>query len=480
MMQYLLVYGENMFKFIYLMSFFIAFNLSFSLKASFIAQLPTEVQALILHYVSIRDIFNYCATSKETQKICENDTLWRVLVERDFAYIDKPLNMTWKEYYQSHFGLHQNALAVGRNFGCVIMLDKTVQCFGASPYGVNDVPADLGQVKAISSSSTSDHVCAIKSDGTGQCWGRNSHQQSLVPADLGEIEAISAGHDHTCVIKEDTKTVRCFGDNSAGQSTPPDNLGPVKAIAAGHRTTCAITIDGDLNCWGVFDTKVDMPPDLGKVKAVSMGEHNMCVITKEGIGRCWGSSVPFIREKINNLGPVKAISVGVDQICFIKNDRKVSCYAGTYGTGSSSNRITALMNFGNFGEASAIAAGAEFTCAMKNYGELGCSSYFTLSVPKDLHWTSKNNIGDRIALDEAGFNQLSSLGNVAQMAKFIKRLIGQLELKSVSSTDESFLLGLAQWYVMERAGVSIPVQGKLHDPRKFEELVQELTALNSK
>ncbi len=118
--------------------------------------------------------------------------------------------------------------------------------------------------------------CALMCDGTVFCWGDNSDGQLGVgsthshyrarPLQLKDISALEAGNQHVCALSTDG-AVFCWGDNQYGQlglggsspfldvltptQVPTASLpGGVRQLAAGETFTCAAMTDGNLRCWG--------------------------------------------------------------------------------------------------------------------------------------------------------------------------------------------------------------------------------------
>lgn len=119
------------------------------------------------------------------------------------------------------------------------------------------------------------HACAIKGDNTLWCWGDNSHGQigngtinnqptpfQVTTASVTTWSAVATGHQHSCAIARDDKSLWCWGNNETGQlgiSSTAHQPRPVKIshtkgwlmVAAGESHSCAIDRDEIVHCWGI-------------------------------------------------------------------------------------------------------------------------------------------------------------------------------------------------------------------------------------
>jgi alpha-tubulin suppressor-like RCC1 family protein len=123
-----------------------------------------------------------------------------------------------------------------------------------------------------------DFGCAVLRDGTVDCWGSNTYGQlgdgtlqnapgPVAVTGLRNVLAVAAGVDHTCALLAGG-TVSCWGDNAFGAVgtgaadmcggyscalTPVQvpGLTGVVAIAAGEWFSCAEFSSGAVECWGI-------------------------------------------------------------------------------------------------------------------------------------------------------------------------------------------------------------------------------------
>ena len=269
-------------------------------------------------------------------------------------------------------------------------------------------------------------TCAVLPDGSARCWGYGGEGElgygntgnvgdvdtpaQAGPIDFGgglTVKAISAGNYHTCAILSDG-SVRCWGFGGDGRlgygsitsvdspaSVGPVNLGPGRtaaAISAGGAHTCAILDNGNVLCWG-FGTD----GELGYGDVFSLGDINLP-----------GTHAPVY------LGPGRtatAIAAGDLHTCAILDDGSVECWGfggnGELGHGDT-NPIgnTATSTPGMVGpvdlgghKATAITAGAEFTCVILDDGSVECWGY---GGNGELGYGNTNNVGDTEVPELAG------------------------------------------------------------------------------
>ncbi|CAA0104586.1 Uncharacterised protein [BD1-7 clade bacterium] len=224
-------------------------------------------------------------------------------------------------------GLTVNDFAIGENYGCALLSDKTTRCWGVgSQIGNadsavdeitdiadlgNQLPiVDLGTGRTASKlSSVEDTVCALLDNGRVKCWGNNNYGQ------LGQ------GHNNR-IGGEDNS----MGDNllPIDLGTNPFNLAPYKAadIATSGDTVCAVLEDGKVKCWGENDDGLlgigysaydndtlnpryrtgDAPDEMGdslgyvslpdgvKANAIYMAYDHACVTASANQLYCWGNN----------------------------------------------------------------------------------------------------------------------------------------------------------------------------------------------
>ncbi|HEU4539179.1 MAG TPA: hypothetical protein VFS00_33895, partial [Polyangiaceae bacterium] len=188
-------------------------------------------------------------------------------------------------------------LALGSNFGCALLADSTVRCWGENAEGElgrgaegppDPVPrpvVDAGgeMVRGASQIAAGPyHACAVVEGGGVSCWGSNAFGQlgtgsealftpaAVAVVDEGGVALRGARqialNDPSCAALDDT-SLRCWGDNAFGQVGDGTSGGPVRRavavrdasggvlggvleVAPGSTHVCARRQDDSVLCWG--------------------------------------------------------------------------------------------------------------------------------------------------------------------------------------------------------------------------------------
>ncbi len=152
-------------------------------------------------------------------------------------------------------------------------------------------------------------------------------------------------------------------------------IGPAVAryssISAGHDHTCAIRKSEEIACWG---GDLGAPPD-GSYTAVSAGWHHTCAIRTSGEIACWGingyptwdpetETTIFIQTGATDApeGSYTAISAGGNHTCALRESGEIACW-GDNGDGQTDAPPVRFT---------AISAGSLHTCAIRTNGEIAC------------------------------------------------------------------------------------------------------------
>lgn len=197
-------------------------------------------------------------------------------------------------------------VALGANFACALLSDKTVRCWGANNKGQlgqggtdttprtkpTPVPG-LSNVVFIAAGDT--HVCAIIKDPTSgnttvDCWGNNAdgelglggavdsavHATPTAVPGLTGVKQLTGGAYNTCALL-DSQQIKCWGDNLNGQvgdgTSGTTRTAPTTVCASGSVSNgncviftgaigvelgvyfgCAATTNGTVYCWGANDS----------------------------------------------------------------------------------------------------------------------------------------------------------------------------------------------------------------------------------
>jgi alpha-tubulin suppressor-like RCC1 family protein len=166
---------------------------------------------------------------------------------------------------------HVRKMALGGSFGCFILDDGTVSCFGNVPSGEPTGPGGellfspnapgtqtlsnmAGLSNVLDLAAGQFHACAVVQDGTVECWGnwlwaKVSGAPVAVPGVSGAI-SVGAGGSQTCALLSDGG-VTCWGKGVAPR-TPyrVEGVGLATSLAVGDDYACAVIRDGTVRCWG--------------------------------------------------------------------------------------------------------------------------------------------------------------------------------------------------------------------------------------
>jgi alpha-tubulin suppressor-like RCC1 family protein len=225
------------------------------------------------------------------------------------------------------------------------------------------------------------HTCALTPAGAVECWGANDAGQlgvdgsSITSSDepvavtnldgmATSVVMIAAGAHHNCALTT-TGTVKCWGDDSAGQL-------------------------GNGSTGGTSYTPVGVSGLVGVV-AIAAGGAHACALTTAGAVKCWGdngsgelgvdSTVTTSSDTPVDVGGlsggVSAIAAGANHTCAVRRFGPVVCWGDNfYGqlgvdSGTIASSDTPLAVAGTAGMA-AIAAGQSHTCALAKAGSVRC------------------------------------------------------------------------------------------------------------
>jgi alpha-tubulin suppressor-like RCC1 family protein len=252
-------------------------------------------------------------------------------------------------------------LAVAGGFGCAVLGDQTVWCWGRNDvgqlgYATTDVcPEQLmgGMTRSIACHSSpfqlvglndaralymaNNHGCALRADGTLVCWGGNEYGQlgtgtqfssmdiarALLPSGRAAT-VVALGAHHACAMAIDG--LYCWGSNQSGQLGVS---GPDRCMIDGMAVECART-----------PTKVMAPTPIVGLAA---GEAHTCALLENGQVFCWGANnyaqlgtgapseqparEPLqVRMGASILDDVTAITAGRDHTCALRSDGGVVCW----------------------------------------------------------------------------------------------------------------------------------------------------------
>jgi cysteine-rich repeat protein len=349
------------------------------------------------------------------------------------------------------------AVAAGYFHTCAILGGGGARCWGDNFYGqlgdgttgTRTLPVDVAGLSSGVAlvGAGGYHACAWSSGRGLQCWGYNSHGQlgdgttveKTAPVAVSGLPssttALAAGYFHTCALLG-SGGVKCWGYNdygqlgdgtTAGRTAPVDVSGltsGVAAVAGGGYHTCALIGGGGVRCWGynyygqIGDgttsdrtAPVDVSGLTAGVAAAAAGEDHTCALLAGGGVKCWGrnewgqlgngsttgSATPVDVSGLSS--GAAAIAAGYYHTCALLGGGGVKCWGrnlyGQLGDGTTGDRTTPVDVSGLSSGAAAIAAGADYTCALLGsgavrcwggnwYGQLGDGTLYDRATPLDV------------------------------------------------------------------------------------------------
>lgn len=361
--------------------------------------------------------------------------------------------LAWIDIGTSASGATRKAVALAGGFQsiCVLGDDGVVKCWGTNRSGELGLgttgdprscsPGEMGNAglvplpgPAAAISARLEHACALLTTGEATCWGVNTSGQlgtgdmtgRLSPSDPLVFppgftpERLVLGDHHSCAVSADRRAT-CWGSDQQGQLGPPaagDRVAPgsylrlrgaaIDTVAAGGDHACAILAGGVLKCWGrnaegqlgVGDTinRGDGPNQMGDflpavaveagATAVAAGAAHTCAVLVGGAVTCWGagdagqlgagatSSVSKPSPALVLPGVATAVAAGADFSCALLADGRVYCWGGgargQLGSGDRLARSQPGPAVSLPGRATAIVAGNGHACARLQSQALAC------------------------------------------------------------------------------------------------------------
>ncbi|HTL36639.1 MAG TPA: hypothetical protein VL326_26075 [Kofleriaceae bacterium] len=201
-------------------------------------------------------------------------------------------------------------VAVGENFSCAVLTDKTLRCWGRNNEGqlgtgtMTDSPAPVAPklVGVIDVVVGTAHACALLDDRSVTCWGR-----------------INYGHAENLLLP-----------------TGVAGVAKVKRLFAVRRASCATLDDGELVCWGDVDLQGHLrlpgstiehrvPTPVEGLSKVAMLTVNGA-LHEDGTVSFWGAD--GVPEKTALTGVSEIASSG-EEVCGLREDGSVACVGPT-------------------------------------------------------------------------------------------------------------------------------------------------------
>lgn len=326
-------------------------------------------------------------------------------------------------------------LGMGFDQTCVVTDVGGLKCWGNNSSGqlgdgtktnrltpVDVVGLNGGVAASISGLGSS---CALLLAGAVKCWGQGYFGElgngatttQLTPVSVSGLSSgatqLTGGNLHACALT-DSGGVKCWGANqfygSVGDGTLTNRSSPVDvvdlssgvaSISSLAFSTCALMTDGAVKCWGSNyygelgdGTTVDRYTPVNvvglgsDVSAISVGGEHVCILTTGGGVKCWGyngygqlgdgtTTDEKMPVDVVGLGSgVTAIAAGAEHTCAMMSSGAVKCWGrneyGEVGDGTTTNRLTPTDVYGLAQGIAAVAGGALDTCALTLYNGVKC------------------------------------------------------------------------------------------------------------
>jgi len=252
------------------------------------------------------------------------------------------------------------SVSTGFNFGCAIVRNGTVYCWGVNDQGQlgdgtrtdHDVPAYVTTgLPATSIAAGSEHACAALADSSVWCWGSNSHGQ------IGNFNVLTGDASLSAVQV-------LIQDPMGSPPNPP--LLQVKSVVAGNANSCALFDDNHAACWGYGGDG-----ELGNGQFPGHAISPQSVIIPDDSG--------MLVNLIFGGGQIAAGGYHTCGLILNSPSNSIACWGwnkrGQLGDGSESSRSIAVASYdekGQIKDATSISAGYAFTCALLSDKTVRC------------------------------------------------------------------------------------------------------------
>jgi len=324
------------------------------------------------------------------------------------------------------------SVGTGSN-ACAVVSSGEVRCWGSDQLGqlgdgaTSNSPTSTpvtvpGITNAVSVSAGAITGCAILDDGTVRCWGTNYYgalgdgssgsgtSGPVAVAGITNATSIKAGYRSCAGLA--SGEVRCWGitdandaiagDPTAGARVPETVPGISDAafLLDGLYGTCAVRLHHKVACWGyqVGGELGNNHPGwlagpaapvigLSSASAVSVSDSFACARQTDAVLRCWGAG-PFgdgatqyrrlssQASSVPGATDVGAVATGWQHGCAVVGGGTVKCLgrngSGQLGDGDTSNSYFVPVTVSGLTDAATLAAGHEFTCALRTGGTVVC------------------------------------------------------------------------------------------------------------
>ena len=193
-------------------------------------------------------------------------------------------------------------IVTGEKYGCGLLLDQTVQCWGK--FKDQKVEGLFSQIVGADT-----YVCGIMTDETIKCFG---HLPGFSPTSTkaGFVQ-IACARQHCCALDK-LGVPTCWSEENnisdGHHAVPPKHTKDITDIEV------EVEEDG-------YDDENDLSGDHVQFKQISVSGAYSCGITLKGDLYCWGVARTYgLKETLRQEGPFKTVSVGEAGVCAIHAD----------------------------------------------------------------------------------------------------------------------------------------------------------------
>lgn len=164
-------------------------------------------------------------------------------------------------------------------------------------------------------------ACALRKTGAPLCWGGDLGRAAVTPpwlADAVDVRAYADGN--VCTLSRTSEVACAAAVRSVAAMTKVAGISDAVAVGSGGRHACALRANGDVLCWGRWDSLGKSPhgvvdrgvptevPGLEDADQIDAAFGHTCVLRKSGEVSCWGS-VPSLKPPTAPPSPVSAPQV---------------------------------------------------------------------------------------------------------------------------------------------------------------------------
>lgn len=313
------------------------------------------------------------------------------------------------------------SLAISGSHACALSASGKVSCWSHGPAAELPFFDD-----AVSIALSQDVLCVLRDNGMLECGGLGMEPTGeIAPIQIPvrqDVTAVAGTDGYLCAIRADG-AVACWGDTLASlgffEARPDSEVETLvsggqdaKRLSLGRREACLVRDDSTVACWGGAISSLEATsgtPPLGLVAfalpgskdtvAVASGSHS-CLLARSGGIHCWGFNVAgelgspseavwsTERVPVLQIDDATAIAAGDEFTCARRADRSTWCWgsasAGRLGDGTSME--LAPVEVPNVAGATTLAVSEQRSCAINGSDQLVC-------------WGGKGSIGNSDAVE---------------------------------------------------------------------------------